>query len=197
MNPNHIDKLAAAETMPGWLPWVLLAVFAVGLVGSLLLYVRWKGRDFRRDSNEAWAKFESVVWSKGAPHIHSVLEAWERVSRVLPDHSVWVRVVPPTGYDNELRKARKPGQSIDEIFGTVSGPRHEYGARWVTQILGGQTDVYTVTVRDRDADPSGARALAHELGAHLWPKLRGEGWNLDHSNEAAAEVAAELEGVLK
>lgn len=193
--PNHIDKLASAEAMPGWLPWVLLAVFVVGAAGSLALYLRWKGRDFRRDRDEAAAKLSSAgQLSRGEAYyqINRVLLMWWKATLASAGHDVWVRVVPTTGYDKELRKALKPGQSIDNISGTVSGPRHEYGARWVTRLLGGQTDVYTVTVRDRETDPNGARVLAHELGAHLWPKLADEGWNLDHSDVAMYLIEHEL-----
>lgn len=204
MNPNFIDTLAAGETWPSWLPYLFLALFVVATIGSLLLYLRWKGQDFRRDRDAASIVFDSLWFDFGADDSKSrVLMALGQMLRTLPEHTIWVRVIPEKQYDTALHEADDTvGQGM-RISGTVSGPRHEYGARWVTRLLGGETDVYTITVRDRADDPGGAQALVHELTRHLWPHLKGYGWNREdgphdgHRNAKSDKIAAELQEVLR
>lgn len=207
MTPNFIDALAAGESFPAWFFPMLGALIVAGMLAALIFGVWLARRDFRRDMGEAMA----IVVACGplpyrlsrAPHLLAiVLAVWEQKTRPIP-HIVWVRVIPEAAYDVALHEADTPPGNGERISGTVSGPRHEYRWRWLTRAMGGQIDVYTVTVRDREGDPGGARALCHELGCHLWPKLKGQGWNREdgphegHTNESAAEVARDLEGVLK
>lgn len=196
MNPNFIDTLAAGESWPDWFPVLFGGLFVLASLFSLALYLRWKGQDFRRDRDAASAQMRPGP----ALSLRLVLKKWSALG--MSGHQVWVRVIPEKQYDTALHEADATVHQGMKIAGTVSGPRHEYGARWVTRLLRGDVDVYTVTVRDRADDPGGAQALIHELARHLWPRLTGQGWNREegphdgHRNAGSDDIARALESVL-
>lgn len=197
MNPNFIDALAAGETWPDWFPLLFGGLFVVVCIVILALYLRWKGRDFRRDRDAAITRLLPGLIVLGPENgLRLVLKKWADLG--LSGHQVWVRVIPEKQYDAALHEADATVHQGMKISGTITGPRHEYGARWVTRRLVGATDVYTVTVRDRADDPGGTQALTHELARHLWPHLTGQGWNRvpgphdGHQNAASDDIARAL-----
>lgn len=195
MQTNFIDALPSG---PAWVPWLVLAVFVVASIAGPALYLRTKQRMFWLDLGSAYGiLFGREIDAEDGSLCVPVLQAW---GRHIGTTTIVVYAV------DEQRSSRgaallteaqqgRPGRTV---VGTTSVRlRYEYGSAWVTKLLGGVGPVYEIAVVSQPGDPEGARALAHELGWHVWSHVHGSGWDRAHDRPVGELMTEGLLWVLR
>lgn len=202
MQPNFIDNVPAPVS--AWAQWINDQAFwfvptcaILGFVLGTSFFILSQRRRFHRDFEQvaAWTTSDLLgrlaIDKTAEQELRRVLHNWRvliesglafKAEKAL-NFQVWVyraelgfKGAPAPVLDLRawqiIREGWRPNTQIAGVM--LPALRWEYQWKWLTKLLRGQGPVVEVAVKTLPGDRSGARALAHELGKHVYPRLKSE-----------------------